>query len=162
MRRPEVDCGQGSRRHPRATFGFVPPSRCTQRGHHPHRAAAVAARAVRRSRGARAGLPPVLPARGRRRGGARRCLARDVGGLLAASPYYGTIGWHRHEMLFGYAVAVIAGFLLTAVRNWTGLRTPDGPALAGLALLWAVPGSPRCFPCHTGWSPAWTSRSCRR
>ena len=61
------------------------------------------------------------------------------GGLLAASPYYGTIGWHSHEMLFGYAVAVIAGFLLTAVRNWTGLRTPDGPALAGLALLWAVP-----------------------
>lgn len=61
------------------------------------------------------------------------------GGRFAASPYYGTIGWHSHEMLFGYAVAVIAGFLLTAVRNWTGLRTPDGPALAGLALLWAAP-----------------------
>jgi uncharacterized protein involved in response to NO len=61
------------------------------------------------------------------------------GGQLAASPYYGTIGWHSHEMLFGYTVAVVAGFLLTAVRNWTGLRTPDGPALAGLALLWVTP-----------------------
>ncbi|MCU0256444.1 MAG: NnrS family protein [Vicinamibacterales bacterium] len=61
------------------------------------------------------------------------------GGRLAASPYYGTIGWHSHEMLFGYTVAVVAGFLLTAVRNWTGLRTPDGPALAGLALLWLAP-----------------------
>ena len=34
-------------------------------------------------------------------------------------------------MVIGYAVAVIAGFLLTAVRNWTGIQTPDGRALAG-------------------------------
>jgi uncharacterized protein involved in response to NO len=44
--------------------------------------------------------------------------------------------WHAHEMLFGYAFAVIAGFLLTAVRNWTGLPTPTGMALAGIAALW--------------------------
>jgi uncharacterized protein involved in response to NO len=44
--------------------------------------------------------------------------------------------WHAHEMLFGYAFAVIAGFLLTAVRNWTGLPTPAGAALAGIAALW--------------------------
>lgn len=50
--------------------------------------------------------------------------------------HYGAIAWHSHEMLFGYAVAVIAGFLLTAVRNWTGVDTPTGAALAGLALLW--------------------------
>ncbi len=50
--------------------------------------------------------------------------------------YYGMIGWHSHEMLFGYAQAVIAGFLLTAVRNWTGIDTPTGAPLAGLALLW--------------------------
>ncbi len=50
--------------------------------------------------------------------------------------YYGMIGWHSHEMLFGYAMAVIAGFLLTAVRNWTGIDTPTGAPLAGLALLW--------------------------
>lgn len=44
--------------------------------------------------------------------------------------------WHAHEMLFGFAVAVIAGFLLTAVRNWTDQATPSGPALAVLFGLW--------------------------
>ena len=44
--------------------------------------------------------------------------------------------WHAHEMLFGYAFAVIAGFLLTAVRAWTGRPTPTGAALAGIAALW--------------------------
>jgi len=44
--------------------------------------------------------------------------------------------WHAHEMVFGYAYAVIAGFLLTAVRAWTGRPTPTGAALAGLAALW--------------------------
>ncbi len=39
-------------------------------------------------------------------------------------------------MLFGYVAAVIAGFLLTAVRNWTGMPTPTGPWLAGLFGLW--------------------------
>ena len=51
-------------------------------------------------------------------------------------PYYGPIDWHSHEILFGYTMAVIAGFLLTAVRNWTGVSTPTGPLLAGLTLLW--------------------------
>ena len=44
--------------------------------------------------------------------------------------------WHAHEMLFGFVLAVIVGFLMTAVKNWTGLATPRGPWLAGLALLW--------------------------
>ena len=44
--------------------------------------------------------------------------------------------WHAHEMLFGYAFAVIAGFLFTAVRNWTGRDTPTGAALGGIAGLW--------------------------
>ena len=44
--------------------------------------------------------------------------------------------WHAHEMLFGFAVAVIVGFLLTAGRAWTGLATPRGGVLAALALLW--------------------------
>ncbi|WP_299198671.1 NnrS family protein [uncultured Amphritea sp.] len=44
--------------------------------------------------------------------------------------------WHGHEMLFGYAVAVITGFLLTAVRNWTSIQTPYGAKLAALFLLW--------------------------
>jgi uncharacterized protein involved in response to NO len=44
--------------------------------------------------------------------------------------------WHGHEMLFGFATAVIVGFLFTAVRNWTGLATPKGAHLAAIALLW--------------------------
>jgi uncharacterized protein involved in response to NO len=44
--------------------------------------------------------------------------------------------WHAHEMLYGFAVAVIIGFLLTAGKSWTGLPTPRGPALGALASLW--------------------------
>lgn len=48
------------------------------------------------------------------------------------------IWWHAHEMLFGFAVAVIVGFLFTAGRNWTGLETPTGLPLALLAGLWLL------------------------
>ncbi len=50
--------------------------------------------------------------------------------------YYGSSGWHAHEMLFGYVVAVIAGFLLTAVRNWTESAPLRGIPLAALSSLW--------------------------
>lgn len=46
--------------------------------------------------------------------------------------------WHGHEMVFGYALAVVAGFLLTAVKNWTGVQTVHGPALAGLFSVWVA------------------------
>ncbi|MFC1684945.1 NnrS family protein [Pseudomonadota bacterium] len=57
-------------------------------------------------------------------------------GALQPTPYYGGIGWHSHEMLFGYSTAVLAGFLLTAVRNWTGIDTITGKPLAALAGVW--------------------------
>lgn len=44
--------------------------------------------------------------------------------------------WHAHEMLFGFAAAAIAGFLLTAVPNWTGGKRLHGLPLAALAALW--------------------------
>lgn len=44
--------------------------------------------------------------------------------------------WHAHEMLFGFAGAVIVGFLLTAGKAWTGLPTPRGGALGALVALW--------------------------
>jgi uncharacterized protein involved in response to NO len=44
--------------------------------------------------------------------------------------------WHQHEMVFGFALAVIAGFLLTAGRVWTGRPTPTGVPLALLAAHW--------------------------
>ncbi len=59
-------------------------------------------------------------------------------GYLSVLPAMNGVTWHMHEMVFGFAPAVIAGFLLTAVRNWTGLPTPTGMALAGLFLLWVA------------------------
>lgn len=57
--------------------------------------------------------------------------------------YYGWAGasgvgldWHVHEMLFGFVVAVVIGFLYTAGRNWTGLWTPRGAPLAAIAGVW--------------------------
>lgn len=57
-------------------------------------------------------------------------------GTIPASGAMTGIVWHMHEMAFGFAPAVIAGFLLTAVRNWTGLPTPTGARLALLVALW--------------------------
>jgi uncharacterized protein involved in response to NO len=69
-------------------------------------------------------------------------------GRIATGPLAPAV-WHGHEMLFGFTVAVIAGFLLTAAQNWTGIRTPSGTPLAALFLLWLagrlgflVPGLP--------------------
>ena len=44
--------------------------------------------------------------------------------------------WHAHEMIFGYAMAVVAGFLLTAIKNWTGIEVLRGIPLALLLALW--------------------------
>jgi uncharacterized protein involved in response to NO len=46
--------------------------------------------------------------------------------------------WHAHEMVFGFAAAAVAGFLLTAIPNWTGRMPLQGGPLATLVLLWAV------------------------
>lgn len=46
--------------------------------------------------------------------------------------------WHAHEMIYGYSVAVIAGFLLTAVKNWTGVPTLHGLPLMLLFGLWLL------------------------
>lgn len=46
--------------------------------------------------------------------------------------------WHAHEMLYGFAFAVIAGFLLTAVKNWTSIQTLHGRPLMGLVACWAI------------------------
>ncbi len=63
--------------------------------------------------------------------------------------YYGPLVWHGHEMVYGFTPAVVAGFLLTAIRNWTGVPTLRGLPLALLAGLWLagrllpwIPGIP--------------------
>jgi uncharacterized protein involved in response to NO len=58
--------------------------------------------------------------------------------IIQLNTYYGFIDWHSHEMLFGYAAAVIAGFLLTAVRNWTNVDTISKTPLAVLAGVWLL------------------------
>jgi uncharacterized protein involved in response to NO len=55
---------------------------------------------------------------------------------LAASFTHIDLNWHAHEMVYGFAVAIIVGFLYTAGRAWTGLWTPRGAPLAAIALLW--------------------------
>jgi uncharacterized protein involved in response to NO len=58
--------------------------------------------------------------------------------LIPAGGYLVGISWHTHEMLFGFAPAVIAGFLLTAVQNWTGRPTSTGSGLLALVVLWLL------------------------
>ena len=62
--------------------------------------------------------------------------------------------WHGHEMLFGFAVAVISGFLLTAAQNWTGIRMPSGPPLAALFALWLAGRASFLIP---GLPPLWVA-----
>lgn len=63
--------------------------------------------------------------------------ALQFSGILPR-PYLAGPVWHAHEMLFGFILAVIVGFLFTAGRNWTNLPTPTGWTLCGLAALWVV------------------------
>lgn len=69
------------------------------------------------------------------------CLAMVVWiltltGLMSVGGDYGASAWHGHEMLFGFGSAVVAGFLLTAVPNWTGRLPVSGRPLLMLFLLW--------------------------
>lgn len=48
------------------------------------------------------------------------------------------LAWHIHSMLFGFVLAAIAGFMLTAIPNWTGRRPIRGAALASLVILWLL------------------------
>ena len=57
-------------------------------------------------------------------------------GAISLSPLGGGYWWHIHEMIFGFGGAIIAGFLLTAVQNWTGVRGAQGNTLLALFLLW--------------------------
>ncbi len=59
--------------------------------------------------------------------------------------------WHAHEMLFGFVVAVVIGFLLTAGRVWTGLPTPRGALLAALVVLWLAGRIAAVAAPHAAW-----------
>ena len=57
---------------------------------------------------------------------------------VAPSGPFDAMQWHAHEMVFGYLAAIVAGFVLTAVPNWTGRLPLSGAPLAGLVAVWVV------------------------
>jgi uncharacterized protein involved in response to NO len=59
-----------------------------------------------------------------------------LGGGIQLPSAFEPLAWHRHEMLFGFVGAIVAGFLLTAIPNWTGRLPIAGPPLAALFGLW--------------------------
>ena len=58
-----------------------------------------------------------------------------AGDLVLTGPF-SPVDWHVHEILFGYTSAVMAGFLFTAIPNWTGRKPVQGATLVVLALIW--------------------------
>lgn len=65
-------------------------------------------------------------------------MAVYVFSATGVEPRIGGVVWHSHEMVYGYALAVVAGFLLTAISNWTGLPGLRGAPLFLLLLAWVV------------------------
>jgi uncharacterized protein involved in response to NO len=61
-----------------------------------------------------------------------------LGGESSPAPQGGWLAWHRHELVFGFAGAIISGFLLTAVQTWTGQPSISGRPLGLLAGLWLL------------------------
>jgi len=61
-----------------------------------------------------------------------------LSGAVSFASDYGPVAWHAHEFLFGYVAAVLTGFLLTAIPNWTGRFPLQGRPLLALFLLWVV------------------------
>ena len=57
-------------------------------------------------------------------------------GHIELSPAGGWLAWHRHEMVFGFGVAIVAGFLLTAIQAWTGVPALTGKPVLLMAGLW--------------------------
>jgi uncharacterized protein involved in response to NO len=74
-----------------------------------------------------------------------------LGGKAAAPGSFEPINWHAHEMLFGYAGAVIAGFLLTAAARWTSRETAVGWPLSLLVLLWGLGRVAMASPLPAAW-----------
>lgn len=75
-------------------------------------------------------------------------------GQIALPVAVDPLAWHRHEMLFGFVGAIVSGFLLTAVPNWTGRLPIAGWPLAGLFGLWAAARLALLFSATLGILPA--------
>jgi uncharacterized protein involved in response to NO len=75
-------------------------------------------------------------------------------GELTISTAFAPRDWHIHEMLYGYVAAVVTGFLLTAVPNWTGRLPVQGTPLAMLLALWLAGRVAVTMSAHIGWLAA--------
>ncbi|NQW11607.1 MAG: NnrS family protein [Alphaproteobacteria bacterium] len=71
-----------------------------------------------------------------------------VNGAASVSTTFGPAAWHTHEMIFGFTGAVIAGFLLTAIPNWTGRLPLQGLPLLILFVMWLVGRVVMAIPIH--------------
>lgn len=72
-------------------------------------------------------------------------------GELKTSSTFLPVDWHVHEMIFGYLAAIVTGFLLTAIPNWTGRLPVQGLPLLALVLLWLAGRLAVFFSMETGW-----------
>lgn len=72
-------------------------------------------------------------------------------GELVLSTAFGPIDWHVHEMLYGYLPAVVTGFLLTAIPNWTGRLPIQGTPLLMLVAVWLAGRVAVTFSAEIGW-----------
>ncbi|RWU09341.1 NnrS family protein [Pseudidiomarina gelatinasegens] len=61
-----------------------------------------------------------------------------LAGTISLPVYGNVLVWHAHEMIFGFVAAIVVGFLLTAVQNWTGMRATHGRALGILTTVWLL------------------------
>jgi len=77
-----------------------------------------------------------------------------LSGAIGTRSLFSPVDWHAHELLFGYVPAIVTGFLLTAIPNWTGRLPVQGLPLAGLALLWLAGRFAIWFSADIGWLAA--------
>jgi uncharacterized protein involved in response to NO len=75
-------------------------------------------------------------------------------GELSLPTHFAPRDWHVHEMLYGFLPAVVAGFLLTAIPNWTGRLPLQGRPLLMLLLVWALGRVAVNLSGWIGWLPA--------
>lgn len=75
-------------------------------------------------------------------------------GELEAHSLFAPVDWHIHEMLFGYLPAIVTGFLLTAIPNWTGRLPVQGLPLLALVVLWLAGRAAVFLSVDIGWQAA--------
>lgn len=77
-----------------------------------------------------------------------------LSGRLETASGFAPVDWHIHEMIFGYVAAIVTGFLLTAIPNWTGRLPVQGLPLLALVLLWLAGRLAVFFSDDIGWLAA--------